>query len=228
MADSDDNLLPLSALQHLLYCERQCALIHLEQVWEENRLTAEGAILHERAHDGPDEHRAGVHITRGLAVHSLALQLSGQCDVVEFHLREGTSLPRGAKALPRDVIASVIPIEYKRGRPKSHHADEVQLCAQALCLEEMLDCHIDFGHLYYGQKRRRTEIEFDEKIRTLTHQTATRLHALIASGRTPPPSYDKAKCDDCSLIEICMPRMDRRRMGAARWLSDALTQSLKE
>jgi CRISPR-associated exonuclease Cas4 len=122
-------LLPISALQHLLYCERQCALIHVEQVWAENQFTAEGQVMHEKAHEGPDEMKAGVRIARGLAVKSEALGLSGQCDVVEFHLV-------GTRCAARDF--SVLPIEYKRGKPKAHRADEVQLCAQAMCLEEML------------------------------------------------------------------------------------------
>ena len=118
---TDDQLLPISALQHLLFCPRQCALIHLEQAWAENFLTADGRLLHEKAHDGPDESRAGIRTTRGMSVRSLRLGLSGQCDVVEFH-----------------ADGQVLPVEYKRGKPKSHRADEVQLCAQALCLEEML------------------------------------------------------------------------------------------
>jgi CRISPR-associated exonuclease Cas4 len=131
MAFSEDQLLPLSALQHLLFCKRQCALIHVEQVWAENVFTAEGNVLHERAHNGPDATQPGVRIVRGLPVRSLALGLSGECDVVEFH---GSS--------------AVLPVEYKRGKPKGHAADEVQLCAQALCLEEMLHQSVVRGALY--------------------------------------------------------------------------------
>ena len=125
---TEDQLIPISALQHWLYCPRQCALIHLEQAWEENRFTAEGKVMHARAHDAPDESRPGVRITRGLPVRSLRLGLSGQCDVVEFH-----------------AGGRILPVEYKRGRPKAHRADEVQLCAQALCLEEMLGAVIPGG-----------------------------------------------------------------------------------
>ena len=128
MTASEENLLPLSALQHLLFCERQCALIHIEQVWTDNEFTAEGNILHERAHNGPDESRSGVRIARGLPVRSFELGLSGQCDVVEFHERKV-----GGKIVE---VIEVLPVEYKRGKPKAHAADEVQLCAQALCLEE--------------------------------------------------------------------------------------------
>lgn len=228
MTDSDETLLPISALQHLLYCERQCALIHLEQVWEENRLTAEGAILHERAHGGADEHRAGVHITRGLAVRSLALQLTGQCDVVEFHLRRGATPPRGLNPLTTDTLSNVVPVEYKRGRPKSHQADEVQLCAQALCLEEMLGCRIEVGYLYYGQRRQRTEVGFTAALRNVTSDAAARLRALMTSGQTPLPVYNRGKCDDCSLIEACMPKIERRSNRTAHWFADAVNHSLKE
>ena len=182
--------LPISALQHLLYCDRQCALIHLEREWSENRFTAEGRVLHERAHDGPDESRPGIHITRGMSVGSEKLGISGQCDIVEFH-RNGR----------------IIPVEYKRGKPKSHHADEVQLCAQALCLEDMIEnSSISVGYLFYGKPKRRQEVPLDESLRTLTLQTIEHLHALIRAGITPIASYEKEKCDACSLIDICQPR----------------------
>lgn len=129
-------LLPISALQHLLYCERQCALIHVEQVWAENRFTAEGNVMHEKAHDGPDELKAGVRIVRGLAVKSEVLGLSGQCDVVEFHRSAGVPPSQGGPLSPLSGEL-ILPVEYKRGKPKAHRADEVQLCAQGLCLEEM-------------------------------------------------------------------------------------------
>lgn len=228
MTDGDDNLLPLSALQHLLYCERQCALIHIEQAWEENRFTAEGRVLHERAHEGPDEHRAGVHITRGLPVRSLVLGLSGQCDVVEFHLRPDAPLPRRLTSIPREAIAAIVPIEYKRGRPKTHLADEVQLCAQALCLEDMLGCPIEVGHLYYGQRHQRSEVRFDANLRAATQEAAARLQALVRSGRTPPPVYDAGKCDDCSLIEVCLPKVGNRRGTAAHWFADSLKRNLED
>lgn len=206
MPFTEDQLLPISALQHLLFCERQCALIHLEQAWLENQFTAEGRVMHERAHDGPDEARfdaAGhrVRITRGLPVRSLELGLSGQCDVVEFH-----------------ASRAVLPVEYKRGKPKSHRADEVQLCAQGLALEEMLGVGIERGALYYGQRRHRTEIVFDEPLRRLTCDTARRLQALLAGGVTPLAVREK-KCDACSLLPICLPDALRLRRNAAAWFS---------
>ncbi len=208
MPFAEDQLLPISALQHLIFCERQCALIHIEQVWSDNEFTAEGNILHERTHDGPDESRPGVRITRGLPVRSFELGLSGQCDVVEFHEESG------------DVFL----IEYKRGKPKSHEADRVQLCAQALCLEEMLRCRIESGALFYGQRRRRTDVSFDEALRQVTRNSASRLRVLISSGITPPAVREK-KCETCSLLSICLPDALRFRRGAAAWFERQLHQS---
>ncbi len=197
------NPLPISALQHLLYCDRQCALIHLEREWSENRFTAEGRVLHERAHEGPDESRPGIHITRGMSVGSERLKISGQCDIVEFH-RDGR----------------IIPVEYKRGKPKSHHADEVQLCAQTLCLEEMIQgSSIPLGYLFYGKQKRRKEVPLDEDIRNLTLQTIEHLHKLISSGVTPKVSYEKEKCDACSLMDICQPKALSSRSAQLRFIS---------
>lgn len=199
------DLLPISALQHLLFCERQCALIHLEQAWAENQFTAEGNVMHEKAHDGPDEQRQGVRITRGLPVKSELLGLSGQCDVVEFH-----------------ADGSVLPVEYKRGKPKAHRADDVQLCAQALCLEETLSLSVPEGRLFYGLTRRRLDVVFDEELRELTRQTTQRLHDLIASRVTPPAEYEARKCDSCSLKELCMPEAMRFRRGVQSWFDRQL------
>jgi CRISPR-associated exonuclease Cas4 len=219
------DLLPISALQHLLYCERQCALIHLEQVWAENQFTVEGNVMHEKAHDGPDETRAGVRLVRGMLVKSEALGLSGQCDVVEFH-----------------ADGVVLPIEYKRGKAKAHRADEVQLCAQALCLEEMLsnraipgppmdakgqECPaycIPEGRLYYGQTRRRLDVVFDAELRSLTTDTTRRLREMITSQRTPPAVYEERKCEACSLKELCMPQAMRFQKGAAAWFTRQMAE----
>ena len=207
---AEDDLILLSALQHWLYCPRQCALIHLEQVWAENRLTAEGRVLHERAHEGADETRPGVRITRGLPVHSLRLGITGQCDIVEFH-RDG----------------AILPVEYKRGRPKAHRADEVQLCAQGMCLEEMLDLSpgtIAGGHLFYGQRRRRTEVGFDDGLRRLVAETAQAIHNTLVSGITPTAEYNEKLCRACSLINLCQPRAFDRKRGAAAWFAARLNQ----
>jgi CRISPR-associated exonuclease Cas4 len=195
---------PLTALQHLLFCERQCALIHLERVWAENRFTAEGRVLHDKAHDGPGEIRDGVRIARGLPLRSEGLGLHGVADVVEFHRQNSE---RGE---------TVVPVEYKRGKPKRDDSDRVQLCAQALCLEEMLGIEIRIGALYYGQRRRRTEIVFDEALREITRAAAARLRTLIESGLTPPAARE-TKCDSCSLLDLCLPGALRFQRGAAAW-----------
>jgi len=215
------DLLPISALQHLLYCERQCALIHLEQVWAENQFTVEGNVMHEKAHDGPDELKAGVRIVRGLDVKSEVLGLSGQCDVVEFHRSAGVSPASGSVPLPHETI---LPVEYKRGKPKAHRADEVQLCAQALCLEEMMGTAVPEGRLFYGQTRRRADVIFDAALRALTKETAQRLHELIASRETPSAVYEERKCDACSLIELCMPQAMRFQKGAGAWFERQMAE----
>ena len=208
------DLLPISALQHLLFCERQCALIHLEQEWAENRLTAEGRVLHDRAHDGPPESRPGIRIARGLPLVSHRLGLSGQADVVEFHSGNLKSQISDFKS------ATVFPVEYKRGKPKAHRADEVQLAAQALCLEEMLGIEIAEGSLFYGQPRRRTVVQIDTEMRELVASTSTRLHDIIAAAELPPARYEKRKCDACSLSAICQPRANR---SASAWLENEIS-----
>lgn len=204
---AEADLLPLSALQHLVFCERQCALIHVERQWMENRYTAEGRVLHERPDRGADEERRGVRIARGLALRSLRLGLVGRADVVEFR-----DLGDGA---PQQVF----PIEYKRGRPKANHCDEVQLCAQALCLEEMLGVEISSGALFYGKRRRRTAVPFDRDLRERTEAAARRLHEILRSGETPPPVAD-ARCKSCSLRPVCLPSL--RGRSASSYLAAAL------
>ena len=172
---SEDDLLPLSALQHLLFCERQCALIHVEGLWAENRLTVEGRHLHERPDRGDTETRGRIRTARGVALRSLRLGLIGKADVVEFYHNPATG-----------VLVGVLPVEYKRGRPKRDNSDRVQLCAQALCLEEMTRLSIPAGALFYGAPRRRTDVSFDQELRATTEQAARRLHEMIAGGVTPP------------------------------------------
>lgn len=214
-AFTEDGLLPISALQHLLFCPRQCALIHIEGLWAENRLTVEGRHLHEKAHDGPGEIRSGVRVARGLSLRSFRLGLVGKADVVEFHPSAGGDEGRA------------FPIEYKRGRPKKHEADRVQLCAQALCLEEMLGARVSDGAIFYGQTRRRLDVAFDSRLRRLTEQTAERLHALIASGRTPS-AMREPKCANCSLLEVCLPDAMAQSRSATRYLARALASAMSE
>ena len=199
----DADLVPLSALQHYLYCPRQCALIHLEQQWADNRQTAEGHLLHKRADAPKAEQRRGIRTVTAMPLLALELGITGKADVVEFH-----SGAEGERAFP---------VEYKRGRPKSHRADEVQLCAQALCLEAMLGMPVTAGALFYGQTRRRHDVVFDEALRTLTRDTIAETRAMLASGQTPTARYDARRCDRCSLIDLCQPRLLGRR-SVAGWL----------
>jgi len=199
----DADLIPLSALQHYLYCPRQCALIHLEQQWAENRQTAEGRLLHQRADTPQIERRRGVRTATGVPLLSLELGITGKADVVEFHHDEA-----GERAFP---------VEYKRGRPKPHRADEVQLCAQALCLEAMLGRPITAGALFYGQTRRRKDVAFDRDLRTLTMDTIEQTRAMFSAGKTPLTTYDAKRCDACSLLDLCQPRLLGRR-SVEHWL----------
>lgn len=203
LAESDT--IPLSALQHFLFCPRQCAIIHVEQAWAENMLTAEGRILHETTAEEKHEVRRGVRVAFAMPLVSKLLAVSGTADLVELH-------PNGASWRP-------YPVEYKRGKPKAHRADEVQLCAQAIALEEMFDCAIGDGALFYGKTRRRVEIQFDEELRRLTQDVAAAARAMIASGQTPAPVYESTKCRACSLAGLCRPQQMQRQRNVAAWLS---------
>ncbi len=196
----EDDLLPISALQHLLFCDRQCALIHIEQIWVENLYTAEGRIMHERVDSGHSETRRDVRLSFSLPLRSLRLGLSGKADVVEFHRKQCEN----GKEPPGAVIWRPFPVEHKRGRPKKELWDKVQLCAQAICLEEMLGVEVPSGALFYGKTRRRVNVVFDAELHRTTEETAFRLHALFVSGKTPPPVL-KSVCETCSFLEICLP-----------------------
>ena len=255
---SDDDLLPISALQHLLFCPRQCALIHLEQLWAENRLTVEGQQLHRKAHDGPSQSRGRLRTVRGLPLRSYRLGLIGKADIVECEDRvefedavnsEGivefkdtvefqsaefkpaAALPdaRGVERPPPAPLSPsagrVTPVEYKRGKPKQDDSDRVQLCAQALCLEEMLGVPIASGGIFYGRTRRRTEIAFDAALRDRTIATVDELHRMVASRRTPPARREP-KCDNCSLLNLCLPDALRPARTAAKFFDRELQASL--
>ena len=197
---TEDQLIPISALQHWVFCPRQCGLIHLEQAWAENRLTAEGRLLHDRVHETDTENRPGIRIVRGLRLVSYELGLVGQADVVEFHHSDcGIALP-GASGLWQPF-----PVEYKRGKPKKDNSDNIQLCAQAMCLEEMLKTAVPRGAFFYGKPRRRTEVELDASLREVTCQTAKAVHNVFESRQTPAARYAK-KCDNCSLYAQCLPK----------------------
>lgn len=196
--------LQLSGLQHFAYCPRQWALIHLEQQWQENERTTDGQILHRNAHDGlSHELRSDVLILRGLRVFSEKLEVSGICDVVEFHRdSEGVSLPE------YEGTWMPYPIEYKRGKPKENDADRLQLCAQAICLEEMLLCSIPEGSLYYGETRRRERVPFDVDLREKVSGMLEQMRKYYHAGYTPKARQTKG-CNACSMRDICLPRLGK-------------------
>lgn len=194
---AEEDLIPLSAIQHVMFCERQCALIHVEQLWVENLFTAEGRIMHERVDEKGQESRGALKIERGLPLRSLKLGLIGKADVVEFHRRGGG-------------MWQPFPVEYKRGKPKPEDCDKVQLCAQAMCLEEMLGMEVPCGALYYGKTRRRLDVTFDSALREKTENAANKARKLIQEGITPKPNYTQ-KCKSCSLKAHCMPKLPKKR-----------------
>ena len=188
---SEDELLPISALQHLVFCERQWALIHLEQLWSENILTVQGHIMHERVHEAEREVRGNVIITRGLPLRSLRLGLIGKADVVEFIAIGDDSKEEGIALEGQTGFWKPIPVEYKRGKPKIDCSDTIQLCAQALCLEEMLHIRITEGSLFYGTPHRRIQVRFDSVIRTETEQAVARLHFMTQVQKTRENIYQE-------------------------------------
>jgi CRISPR-associated exonuclease Cas4 len=203
MSYTDEDLLPISALQHLAFCERQCALIHVEREWEENERTADGRVLHERVDEGYRAYRRGLKQFAGVHVRSLRLGIAGRLDVVEL-VRTGDA-PDTCRFLGVEGAWDAHPVEFKRGRPKQHDADRVQICAQALCLEEMTGQPIAAGSLFYGQLRRRDEILFTSDLRERTLQLVARLREVLSLGLLPAPVY-KRHCHACSLMEVCQPR----------------------
>ena len=205
---AESDLIALSALQHYQFCPRQCALIHLEGVWVESGLTAAGRLMHERADSKTRERRGDVLIVRSLLLKSLELGLSGKADVVEF--------------LGKGNTRCIIPVEYKRGRAKKGLEDKVQLCAQAMCLEEMLDTGINSGALFYGAQKRRLEIAFTSELRDAVRNTAYNVHALIDSNETPPARL-APHCRSCSLLELCMPEQSGSQ--ASRYVQTILDES---
>ncbi len=206
----EEDYLQLSGLQHFIFCRRQWALIHVENQWAEDYRTADGQIFHTKAHDETArEKRGDTLILRGLKIASPTLGLSGECDVVEFH--------RGADGVPlsgEEGLWHPFPVEYKRGEPKEYDADRLQLCAQAMCLEEMLCCTIPAGALYYGQTRRRENVAFTEDLRAGVRTALAEMHELMKRGHTPKVKAKKS-CNACSLKELCLPSLDRRGSGAA-------------
>ncbi len=211
MTYAEDDLIMLSALQHLSFCERQCALIHIEQVWSESGLTAEGRIMHEKVHEQDRESRGSVRIEYGLPLRSLKLGLIGKADVVEFHCLDKNRW-------------QPFPVEYKRGKPKPDHCDIIQLCAQAMCLEEMLSLSVPKGAIFYGRTRRRLDVNFEDSLRRETEEAAIKAHELISSGVTPPPVYGK-RCESCSLIGVCLPKTIQKRRSVRSYLTRIVSET---
>jgi len=218
MEYKEEEFLLLSGIQHFAFCPRQWALIHIEQQWKENYFTIDGNILHEKAHDqDKTEKRNNFLITRGMRVFSRTMGISGICDVVEFHKKrdgiwlqnyEGTYIP--------------LPIEYKRGKPKANNADQLQLCAQAMCLEEMLVCEIKKGFLYYGEPKKRTQVLFDDVLKEQVTISFKKMHELFARKYTPKAKMTKA-CKSCSISDVCLPGLNKQ-MSASAYIKNMLRE----
>lgn len=257
---AEEDLLPLSALQHFLFCKRRAGLVHLERIWEENLFTAEGAVLHQKVHESDlIETRGNVRLTRGLSVKSLKLGLSGKLDLVEFHrVTEEPPLHSKSESAESDDVMDWLstleeeskdalghdsvdeypalseaptatgiwrpyPVEYKRGRIRREESFEVQLCAQAICLEEMLGIVVPEGAIFYGGERRRVRVEFSDSLRHLTEESALKIHEMVVSGVTPPPEYGR-KCRSCSLQEACMPQPCSGKVAVSWYMAHILEE----
>lgn len=218
MIYSEEEFLQLSGLQHFKFCRRQWALIHIEQQWAENYRTIDGALMHKNAHDAQfQESRGNLFITRGVSVFSSTLGVSGQCDVLEYH-RADTGIPIKGK----EGLWQPYPVEYKRGSPREDTGDTLQLCGQAMCLEEMLCCDIPEGALYYGETHRRVTVPFTDELRREVRDMLTQMHELYRRGYTPKVKPSKS-CNACSLKELCLPKLMKNR-SVAGYLKDAMEE----
>ena len=188
----DEYFVAIAALQHYAFCPRQFALIHIEQAWEENYFTAEGRLLHERVDSGEKEQRGSLRYERGVLIISHQHKIQGKMDLLEIEKIHGET--------------RYFPVEYKRGKPKIEDWDRVQVCAQALCIEEMRNVQVTEGSIWYWEVRRREPVIIDDKLRTVTIDVIQNAHALLAIGKTPKPIEDKSRCRACSLVEICQPQ----------------------
>jgi len=207
----DTQILMLSALQHYAYCPRQFALIHVEQAWADNRFTAEGNILHERVDSGVAEQRKGIRYERGVMLRSQQYRLTGKMDLLE------TVCPLG---IEQGDPPKYFPVEYKRGKPKVEDWDRVQVCAQALCIEEMRETSVTEGAIWYWEVRRREAVQIDDALRATTVAAIEDAHAILASGKTPPPTDKIKRCRACSLVDLCEP--DTFRRDHSRQYTEAL------
>ncbi len=219
---AEDELLPISALQHLLFCERRVGLIFLERQWQDNIFTAEGSLLHRQTDRAETELRNDVRIVRGLWLKSLRLGLYGRADVVEFKRTDGNDKRQAIKLAGAEGLWIPFPVEYKRGRLRTEKSFEIQLCAQALCLEEMLGIQVSTGALYYGKTRRRLELTLDKAVREKTEIAARRLHEIMDSGNTPD-ARRQPKCKHCSLNGLCLPKVVSHGSSASHYLKQVPT-----
>lgn len=212
----EEDYLLLSGLQHFEFCPRQWALIHIEQQWAENLHTTEGKIMHERAHDKDfAESRKDVIISGGISVFSSELGVTGECDIVEFRRDEN-----GIQLFGREGKFIPIPIEYKKGKPKEGKEDILQLTCQAMCLEEMLCCNIEYGFLYYGETRKREKVIFDTDIRQKVKDNLKLMHQYYKRAYTPN-TKQTVKCRACSLNEICVPKRNKYK-SVSGYISERL------
>ena len=220
MNDPEEAFLQLSGLQHFRFCRRQWALIHIEQQWSENFRTVDGELMHRNAHDaGFQESRGELYVTRSVSVFSPTLGVSGQCDVLEYHRGDAGIPLRGKEGLWQPY-----PVEYKRGRPREDTGDALQLCGQAMCLEEMLCCPIPEGALYYGEIRRRMAVPFTDELRDEVRRMLEEMHELYQRGHTPKVRPGK-HCNACSLKDLCLPKLMKARSVAA-YLKEAMEENV--
>jgi len=216
MEYKEEDFLMLSGIQHFTFCRRQWALIHIEQQWADNLRTVEGNIMHENAHNGElREKRGNTVISRGMAVFSRRLGINGICDVVEFHKSKN-----GIELHGLEDKYDVVPIEYKKGKPKENDADVLQLVAQAMCLEEMLVCDIKKGFLYYGEQKRRTVVDISDELREKVQSCCMEMHQLYDRRHTPKVKISKA-CNACSMKDICLPKLCKNR-SAEKYINDMI------
>lgn len=215
-----DDHLPLSGIQHFAFCPRQWALIHIERQWLENLRTIQGKQLHERV-DNPYffESRGDILITRSVPLSSQLLRLYGVADMIVFHAVEAG----GVSLTGRKGNWQPVPVEYKRGKPKKDVIDEVQLCAQAICLEEMLGIDISYGYIFYGETRRRTKIILGDTLRESVEHLAQQMHELFEQSITPKPAAGK-RCKLCSILDICLPVLDKKQAGVEGYIAKYLNE----
>ncbi|MDR3292490.1 MAG: CRISPR-associated protein Cas4 [Clostridiales bacterium] len=215
----EEDYLAISGFQHFMFCRRQWALIHIENQWEDNWRTTDGEIMHKRAHDNTvAEKRSDIITVNGLKISSKELGISGECDSVQFFRDKG-----GVYLAKYKGTFLPYPVEYKRGKGQSLEADTMQLCAQAICLEEMLCCKIEKGALFYGEPHRRTEIVFTDELKERVKQTAKEMHEYYDRKTTPKAIYGKP-CAACSLKELCLPKLGKPKKSVGEYLRSGLDE----